>query len=310
MNKLAIKNAIITGPTGAVGTSLIEELTSHDVKVAAVCRPGSRRIANLPSDERLRIVECSLADMRQLPETLAGIQYDAFFHLAWDGTFGDTRQDWTLQVSNIAGACDAVKAASELGCAVFVGVGSQSEYGHVEGIMHPDTPCNPDNGYGAAKLAASIMTRALSGYLGIRHEWCRILSLFGPGDGGHTLISQVIDTLLEEKYLACTKGDQIWDYLYSKDAARALRLVAERGVHGSVYCLGSGNARPLREYILTIQRELGNMGEIGFGELPYYPNQVMHMEADIEDLLRDTGFRPQYTFEEGIRETIAHRKEK
>lgn len=46
--------------------------------------------------------------------------------------------------------------------------------------------------------------------------------------------------------------------------------------------------------------------EIGFGEIDYYPNQVMHLEADISNLTADTGFVPRYTFEEGIRETMAN----
>ena len=44
--------------------------------------------------------------------------------------------------------------------------------------------------------------------------------------------------------------------------------------------------------------------ELGIGELDYYPNQVMHLEADISNLTEDTGFVPQYSFEEGIRETV------
>jgi len=44
--------------------------------------------------------------------------------------------------------------------------------------------------------------------------------------------------------------------------------------------------------------------EIGIGEIDYYPNQVMHLEADISNLIEDTGFKPEYTFEEGIRETV------
>lgn len=53
-------------------------------------------------------------------------------------------------------------------------------------------------------------------------------------------------------YMA-TKGEQLWDYLYSRDAARALRLLGKNGRDGKVYVLGSGNARPLAEYIKIIR---------------------------------------------------------
>ena len=101
-----------------------------------------------------------------------------------------------------------------------------------------------------------------------------------------------------------TKGEQIWDYIYSKDAAKAFRLVAQKGKDGAIYCLGTGQTRTLREFILSIRDAIDPGLEIGIGEIDYYPNQVMHLEADISNLMEDTGFSPQYTFEEGIRETI------
>lgn len=309
MNKDAskIRRAVVTGPTGAVGIALIQELIIHGIEVVAVPREGSLRLGAIPKDSHVRVVECSLGHYDKLPK-LIGASCDIFYHFAWDGTFGASRQDWKTQARNIEFSVDAVKAANELGCKVFVGAGSQSEFGHVDGVLHPDMPCNPDNGYGAAKLAAREMTKACCAHLGIRQEWCRILSLYGPGDGPHTLISQAIRKLLSHEHLACTQGDQVWDYIYSKDAARAFRLVAERGKHGSIYCFGTGRVRTLREFIEAIRDLIDPEAEIGFGEIDYYPNQVMHLEADISNLTRDTGFIPSYTFEEGIRETIASMK--
>lgn len=300
---LKVQRAVVTGPTGAVGMALIHELANHGIEVFAVAREGSKRIDSIPDHNLVHVVECSLGDYEKLPE-LIGTSCDAFYHLAWNGTFGASRQDWKIQTKNIDYAVEAVRAASELSCKVFIGAGSQSEFGHVDGVLHPDMPCNPDNGYGAAKLAAHEMTKSYCGHLGIRQEWCRIVSLFGPGDGDYTLISQAIQKLLSHEHLSCTKGDQIWDYIYSKDAARAFRLVAERGKHGSVYCFGTGNTRTLREYIEAIRDIVDPSASIGFGEIDYYPNQVMHLEADISNLKEDTGFIPLYQFEEGIRETV------
>lgn len=301
--KLDIHRAVITGPTGAVGIALIQELVAAGVKVVAVPREGSKRLSAIPMHPLVRVVECSLDHYARLPE-LVGEKCDVFYHFAWDGTFGPSRQDWAKQAKNIEFSVDAVRSAYELGCKVFVGAGSQSEFGHVEGVLHPDMRCNPDNGYGAAKLAAHEMTKAYCAHLGMRQEWCRIISLFGPGDGEYTLISQTIRRLLAHEHLACTKGDQVWDYIYSKDAARAFRLVAELGRHGSVYCFGTGETRTLREYIEAVRDIIDPSAQIGFGEIDYYPNQVMHLEADIANLKEDTGFEPEFSFEEGIRETI------
>lgn len=303
-----MKKVIITGPTGAVGVSLIQELIAHNIAVTAVCRPASKRLGSIPRHLLVEIVECGVDQLLTLQDRLPH-DYDAFYHFAWDGTYGDSRQDLYLQARNILYTLDAVHLAHALGCSVFVGAGSQSEFGHVEGVLHPNMPCAPDNGYGIAKLDAGRMSRLECRKLGIRHEWCRIVSLYGPFDGQYTMVMSGIYKMLKGERPQYTKGDQVWDYIYSKDAARAFRLVAEKGKDGSIYCFGTGKTRLLRDYILAIRDAVNPELEVGLGELPYYPNQVMHLEADISNLTADTGFVPAYTFEEGIRETVAWARE-
>lgn len=294
--------AVITGPTGAVGVSLIYELLENGWEVVAVARPRSKRLVVLPQDPHVQIIECSLDNLNQLPHYIE--KADVFFHFGWDGTYGESRLNVQKQNENVTFTLDAVEVAHQLGCKVFIGAGSQSEFGHVEGVLHPNMPCKPDNGYGAAKLAACHLSRVMCENLGIRHEWCRIVSLYGPYDGSQTMVMSVINDLLTGNKPSCTKGDQIWDYIYSKDAARAFRLVAEYGKSGEIYCFGTGRVKSLRSYIEDIRNAIDPTAEIGFGEREYYPNQVMHLEADISNLTNDTGFSPTYSFEEGIRETI------
>ena len=303
-----MKKALITGPTGAVGVSLIQELIAHGVAVTAVCRPNSRRLGSIPKDPLVEIVECGVENLLSLAEQLPR-DYDAFYHFAWDGTYGETRQDLYLQARNIIYTLDAVHLAHKLGCSVFIGAGSQSEFGHVAGVLHPDMPCDPDNGYGIAKLDAGRMSRLECRKLGIRHAWCRIVSLYGPYDGAYTMVMSGIYKMLAGGRPQYTPGEQIWDYIYSKDAARAFRLVAEKGKDGAIYCFGTGKTRKLKDYIYAIRDAIDPSLEVGIGELAYYPNQVMHLEADISNLTADTGFVPMYSFEEGIRETIAWARE-
>ena len=303
-----MKKVIITGPTGAVGVSLIQELIAHNIEVTAICRPASKRLSSIPKHPLVRIVECGVDQLLTLKDQLDH-DYDAFYHFAWDGTYGDSRQDLYRQANNMLYTLDAVHLAHAAGCSVFVGAGSQSEFGHVEGVLHPDMPCAPDNGYGIAKLDAGRMSRLECRKLGIRHEWCRIVSLYGPFDGQYTMVMSGIYKMLRGERPQYTKGDQVWDYIYSKDAARAFRLVAEKGKDGSIYCFGTGKPRLLKDYILAIRDAVNPELEVGLGELPYYPNQVMHLEADISNLTEDTGFVPQYSFEEGIRETVEWAKQ-
>ena len=298
-----ITRAVVTGPTGAIGTALCKELADNGIAVFAVCRPNSPRTASLPKHENIHVIPCDVTELALLPERIAG-GADAFFHFAWANTIGPGRNDMPAQIENIRYTIDAVRAAKSLGCQVFLGAGSQAEYGRVEGVLKANTPCFPENGYGMAKLCAGQMSRVEAQMLGIDHIWCRILSIYGPGDGPATMISGVIRQLLDGQTPKLTAGVQQWDYLYSADAASAFRLMAQHGISGKVYPLGGGSARPLKTYIEELRDAISPMLPLGFGEIPYGPLQVMHLESDISELTLDTGFMPKTAFVDGIRMTI------
>ncbi len=297
---MKIHSAVVNGPLGTIGLALVQCLLDKGVQAWAVCRPGDRRVERLP--DGVRIIECdmrSIGDLKQFIEK----PVDAFFHLAWMDTIGPGRNDPRIQTENIRCAADAVYAAKVIGCRVFVGVGSQAEYGRIEGKVTADAPCFPINGYGIAKLCAGQMTRLACVQLQMRHVWARILSVYGPGDGPMSVIPSILDKLMKGEKPALTKGEQQWDFCYSADAAEALYLMALYGRDGAVYPVGSGEARPLREYF-EITRDMINPAlPLGIGELPYPPGQVMHLQADLTPLQADTGFVPRYTFEKGIRLT-------
>lgn len=298
-----MKKAVITGPTGAIGMALIQCLADNGIDVVAVVRPGSARADRIRESERVSVVYCDLKELDRLPSLIEG-GADVFYHFAWDGTFGDSRNNMYLQNNNVKYALDAVDAAYKLGCKTFIGAGSQAEYGRFEGDLNASVPAFPENGYGIAKLCAGQMTRIACQQKGIRHIWTRILSIYGPYDGDKTMVSSTIIKLMNSEKPSCTKGEQMWDYLYSKDAARAFMMLADGGIDGKVYCLGGGIARPLKDYINLIRDAVGNDVEIGFGDIPYSDKQVMHLCADIKELTKDTGFTPIYTFEQGIGETV------
>lgn len=307
MQESVLHSAVVTGPTGAVGSALCARLLEAGVTVYAIVRPGSSRVGNLPAG--VKAIPCDLTTLHELKDRIAG-KVDAFFHLAWAHTIGEGRNDMYAQIDNVRYAVDAVHAAAELGCSVFVGAGSQAEYGRVEGKLTATTPCYPENGYGMAKLCAGEMTRVECRKFGIRHQWVRILSVYGPHDGAMTMISSVISQLLRGERPALTQGIQRWDYLYAGDAADALYKVACRGREGRVYPLGSGQARPLKEYIEELRDQIDPTLELGFGAIPYSSGQVMFLQADISELQADTGFEPRVAFRDGIRRTIeAYQKE-
>jgi nucleoside-diphosphate-sugar epimerase len=303
METLQIRRAIVAGATGAIGMALVKELTEAGVEVLALCRKNSARADRLNGLKGVEVKTCALEELASLTNDLQK-QYDAFFHLAWAGTTGESRNDADLQCSNIRYALDAVQAAKLFGCKVFVGAGSQAEYGRSQDKLTSTTPTFPENGYGMAKLCAGQLTRLSAKKLEIRHVWARILSVYGPYDGENSMITSAIRTWLRGETPSFTAGEQIWDYLYSEDAARALILMAKQGRDGGVYPLGSGEAKPLKEYILALRDAVDKQAKAALGARPYSPAQVNYLCADISALKEDVGWQPTISFEEGAKKTV------
>lgn len=297
------KRIVITGPTGAIGMALIHKCIELKIEVLAICHKGSKRIAYIPENSLVQVLELNLEDYGTY-EPADGEYHDVFYHFAWNGTFGNTRNDMDLQAKNVQYTLDAARLAKRLGCHTFIGAGSQAEYGRVEGILRPSTPAFPENGYGMAKLCAGQMSRTLCEQLNLRHIWTRILSVYGPYDGADTMIMSSIRKMIAGESTQFTKGEQMWDYLYSEDAADAMLLLGEKGINGKTYCLGSGTAAPLAQYIQQMYKKTGATGVLELGAIPYGDKQVMHLEADIRELENDVGFWPKVDFEDGIGRTI------
>ncbi len=298
-----MKRVVITGATGTIGMAVVNQMINENVEVLVICRKDSKRNDRLPKHQLVTIKYCSLDELKDFQND-TGKQYDVFYHFGWAGTTGDSRNDMFGQLKNVQYTLDAVDVAHKLGCRKFVGAGSQAEYGRVEGMLRSSTPTFPENGYGMAKLCAGQMSRILCEQKGIEHVWTRILSIYGPYDGDVSMIMTTIGKLLKKEVPLLTKGEQEWDYLYSKDAAKAMYLIGLKGVHGKIYCIGSGHTRPLLDYVKVLRDTIDKEAELGVGAIPYAQKQVMYLCADVSELQQDTGFMPDYSFEEGIVETI------
>ena len=296
-----MKRLLISGGTGTIGSSLIRIASEKGLFVTVLVRKGSPRIDNIPKAGNVEIIECNLDDYKNLS---LNKEYDSFIHLAWDKTFGASRDNTDIQMLNIQYTLDAVRLASRCGCKKFVGLGSQAEYGVSENALSVDSLVNPESGYGIAKFAAGKMSELLCKQLGLKFNWIRVLSVYGPNDAEFTLISYVINSLKSGVSPEITKCEQIWDYIYSDDASEAILSIEENGVDGRYYPLGCGEGRPLRDYIEDIKDVIGADVPLLFGAKEYYPHQPMYLVSDNECLFQDTGWKPKYSFREGISKIV------
>ncbi len=301
--------AIVTGATGMIGWNLIQYLVKQNMEVLALVNPGSSRKDCIIKNPCVTIKECDLDELEQIE--LDDDPYDYFFHLGWKGTHGAGREDMYIQEENVRNSLCAVDLAAKAGCKVFVGSGSQAEYGssYAEKLNDSLWP-HPQTSYGIGKYMAGIMTRKRCQQLKIRHEWVRILSVYGPGDGLHTMVMSGIIKMLQGETAQYTRGEQQWDYLYVEDAVEALYRVACNGQDGKTYCLGSGRTRKLRDYIKDIQEVVNPTAQVQIGALEYPEGQVMYLCADTTELENDTGFRSHTPFKKGIAQTVNWIREK
>ena len=304
-----MKRVVITGVTGAIGRALVRRCIENGYEVLCVVHRASKRAAELQNQQHCKVLFLDLAEYATaLPEMeRQGIpleKYDAFFHLAWMAPFGEQRNNLSLQLENVAASLAAVQLAKDFGCTTFVGTGSQAEYGRTNVPLSPETPTFPETGYGIAKLCAGQMTRLACEQLGIKHIWMRVLSVYGPHDREQTLISTAITKMLQSEDTTFSPCDQLWDYIYADDAAELIMRAAEKGKHGKVYMVGSGEAQPLKDFLFTIALETGYEKQLGFGKLDYNDKQVMYLKADMESTQKDLKWFPKTSFQEGIRRTI------
>ena len=114
------------------------------------------------------------------------------------------------------------------------------------------------------------------------------------------MLTKVIGQLLAGERPSLTAGAQAWDYLHVADAAEALLRLGTAPRVAGAYNLGSGQARTIRAIVEMTRDLIDPRLPLGFGEVPYRPDQVMHLEADISRLRQDTGWSPAVGLEAGI----------
>lgn len=304
-----INKIVVTGATSTIGAAIIREAVRRKIKVLAICSINCKRKYRLPQSDLIEIIECDISDYLSLKDKI-NQKYDAFFHLAWLASINKIERDnLRPQILNIQYSLDSVELAKWLNCKVYIGAGSQAEYGRCSDVIDENTKLNPETGYGAAKVCACNMTLLECRKQGIEHVWPRIFSVYGPCCADTTVIQYAIKTLLKGEKPRFSAAEQIWDFLYLDDLGRAMLMLAENGKNENVYCVGNGNSRTLRWYLEQVGRIVNPSIELLFGYNDYSEKEVMSLRVSVKKIKKDTGFEPLVAFEDGIRKTLLWNKE-
>ena len=259
-----------------------------------------RRLDNVKSE--LAKIPYDTSDPRIFRNALISFEPDTIFHLGWAGVSNLDRNDASTQVRNLDLCIELIDAGRASGCQHWIGAGSQAEYGPKTEAITEEDSTNPTTLYGAAKLAAYHLSRTSCGLSKIKHSWLRVFSTYGPDDNDNWMIPSLIKQLSSGQEPKLTAGEQLWDYLYVTDAARAFLAVAQNRVEG-VFNLGSGEAPNLRSTIEHMRDLVAPGASLGFGQVPYRNDQVMRLQAVITKLQQLTGWTPIVSLKDGLQET-------
>lgn len=301
------RNVIIMGGTGFIGSWLVRDLLQQHYSVAILVRtlPAPEEQKNLwggVTEDKRNLTIYRREDIEKLKASRA--EWDAFYFLAWDGVTPEHKNDADLQISNITYALEAMRLAKKLNCQKFIAAGTVAEYVFCENIIDINEKPAPSDFYGAAKVSVHYMLDVLSKQILMDFIWAVLPSTFGPGRKGNNIITYTISTLLKGETPRYGDLEQLWDFLYVTEVAKALRLIGEKGTAGKTYGIGSGNYRKLKDYMEEIRDCINPEQKLDIGALPEMSRRTFSSCVNIFDLINDTGFQVQVSFQEGIRRTV------
>jgi len=296
---------LITGASGFLGSHLARALVGEGHEVLAVVRSSSDLSRLDDIKVKLSFVVASLNTIETVCEPIAQFRPEVAFHLAWTGGNSSKFVNQTAQVfENVPGTLELVRILAEAGCATVVYAGSSVQYGEFNVPVSESDLSSPANLYGAAKYGAEVLVSGLCRAYGMRFCGVRVFWTYGPMDDAMRMIPSVISSLLDVQRPRLTEGRQLWDFLYIDDAVRAFLLLASTASAEGVFNLGSGQPVAIREVVESMRDLIDPSLELGFGEVPYGPNQVMHLQPDVSRLQTATGWRPEVGLIDGIRRTV------
>jgi len=250
---------LLTGSTGFIGKHLLRHLLA------------AGHVVTTPT--------------RYDPITAIREPFDAVIDLAWSGVSAKWRNDWMMQSANVArfGVMLAMLPVWKPG--VFIGFGSQAEYGQDADrifALHRDYPgrreLEPKTAYGAAKLACWNMMGA-SCPNGARNIWFRLFSVYGPGESDEWLIPSTIRKMRSGEPLQFTEGFQEMDYLHVDSVCRDVLSSLEKPEVGGAVDLATGKPVSVRKVIETLADIIKPSQPLELGAIPLRDGQIMRARA-------------------------------
>ncbi len=304
---ISLNKAIVTGANGFVGSAVVKELLANNIEVIAIDLEGCCN--NLPESNLLTFIPCSIDSISDIESDERVKSCDVFYHFAWVGSAGPARADCGLQLDNARWTIDCLRTAHNIGCCSFVCAGSIMEQETMAAVYTNGNKPGAGYIYGSGKLVAHTMAASVATQLDINLIWANITNSYGPGELSPRLVNTTLRKIIAGEEPTFTSGVQNYDFIYITDVARAFRLLGEHGHTHCTYVIGSGNAKPLKNFLLEMKEAVSPELDFIFGDIPFTGINMPVEKFSIDLLKEHTGFTPEVSFAEGTKRTMAWIKE-
>jgi len=208
--------------------------------------------------------------------------------------------------TNIQGTLALLNVAKEMEIEKYLQVSTDEVYGSLgaEGYFTEETPLAPNSPYSASKAGADLLVRSYFETYGMNVNITRCSNNYGPYHFPEKLIPLMITNAMDGKKLPIYgDGENVRDWLHVKDHCQAIDLVLRKGVKGEVYNIGGHNERTNNQIVDIIVEKLNVSRDL----IEYVEDRLGHdrrYAIDPTKLERELGWKPEYTFDTGIVETI------
>jgi len=323
-----MKTILITGGAGFIGSAVVRQfINDTDCRVINLDKltyaGNLQSLASVSDNPRYRFEQVDICNAAEVARVFREHQPSAVMHLA-----AESHVDRSISgpadfiQTNIVGTYTLLEAAREYWSGLdaerkaafrFHHISTDEVYGSLgeNGFFTEETAYEPNSPYSASKASSDHLVRAWHHTYGFPVVTTNCSNNYGPYHFPEKLIPLVILNAVNGKPLPIYgKGDNIRDWLYVDDHARALRLVLERGKLGETYNIGGRNEKTNLEVVQSICAILDELHPQGapHSQLITYvqdrPGHDRRYAIDTTKIARDLGWKPQETFESGLRKTV------